>query len=42
MGPPGVTGVTTRTDGTGLSVGAAAPASDAPQLEQNAASSRLL
>ena len=42
MGLPDVTGVTTRTEGTGFSVGAAAPASEAPQLEQKAASSRLL
>ena len=31
-----------RTDGTGLSDGTALPARDAPQLEQNDASSRLL
>ena len=30
------------TDGTGLSAGAALPTRDAPQLEQNDASSRLL
>ena len=39
---PGVTGVTTRTDGTGFMTGAPAATSEPPQLEQKTASSLLL
>jgi len=42
MGTPGVTGVTTRTDGTGFIIGTPGAASEPPQLEQKTASSLLL
>ena len=42
MGAPGVTGVTTRTEGTGFIIGAPGAASEPPQLEQKTASSLLL